>query len=138
VEKNFEAENPLWTHVQKADPNNYWGLPKFAQELCETDELQAQALPKTDSRLRQDRFALGQKDYKKAASEKSKLEKDERAKRKQRELQGKIWAPKYFVRRTDGPGGPDYSFNGSYWEQRNQRREKLSTKDKEKGNKKND
>jgi len=136
---NFDAPQPLWVHTNKNDKSNHWGLSPFMQELLVLDDFMKATLPKTDSRFRPDRLALEQRDMKKAASEKSKLEKEQRVIRKSREQQGKVWTPQYFTRREELPFGPDYAFTGKYWEERNQRIAKASAQvPKQPENKKND
>lgn len=84
-------------NTNKVDPDNYWKLPFFCEELLEIPPTLEKILPPTDSRLRPDRLALEQRDNKRAAAEKYKLEERERAKRKAREQKGEVWKPRYFL-----------------------------------------
>jgi Oxysterol-binding protein len=53
-------------------------------------------LPATDSRLRADLRCLTQGNVKQAGKEKVAIEERERRKRRERDAQGKKWAPVYF------------------------------------------
>lgn len=71
-------------------------------------------LPKTDSRLRPDRIALGEGDTKKAAAEKYNLEEKQRAERKTRDHQGTDYIPRYFKLTKDSDGIEYWAYQQNY------------------------
>lgn len=82
------------------------------------DQLRAWIAP-TDSRLRPDQRAMEDGEYDLAATEKNRLEENQRARRRVREESGEEFAPAWFSKTRCEVTGEDYwKFNGKYWKQR--------------------
>lgn len=82
------------------------------------DKLQPWIAP-TDSRLRPDQRAMEDGEYDLAATEKNRLEENQRARRREREARGEEFVPAWFAKARCEVTGEDYwKFNGKYWEQR--------------------
>lgn len=76
-------------------------------------------LPPTDTRLRPDQRAMEDGQYDFAADEKHRVEEKQRAKRREREAEGKTYSPQYFTKATCPITGEEYwSHNGKYWSSR--------------------
>ncbi|KAJ5180785.1 ATP12 ATPase F1F0-assembly protein [Penicillium capsulatum] len=76
-------------------------------------------LPPTDTRLRPDQRAMEDGEYDLAADEKHRVEEKQRAKRREREANGDIYNPQWFVRAQCPITGEEYwAHNGKYWESR--------------------
>lgn len=117
----------LWTATKRPERRDTGGLfdmTSFAWTLNAPLESSAQkaAIPKTDSRLRPDVRALEQGDYKLAASEKDRLEKAQRKRRKDEEsgIPNAQASPRWFVRvpAEDAPSddGEEWHYRGGYFE----------------------
>jgi len=112
----------LTTHKWKYDP--------FVDKLTElTDEME-NTLPPTDSRLRTDMQALAAFDLKRAGREKIAIEERERRKRREREAQGKKWAPINFKKVPDEKFEYRWEYVGNYWDERTQRLQQYKEKQK--------
>lgn len=73
-------------------------------------------LPPTDTRLRPDQRAMEDGEYDFAATEKNRVEEKQRAKRREREMKGEEFVPRWFTRSKDPVTGEEYwAFNGEYW-----------------------
>lgn len=73
----------------------------------------------TDTRLRPDQRAMEDGEYDFAADEKHRLEEKQRAKRREREMKGEEWHPRWFVKRKCEVTGEEYwHFDGEYWKMR--------------------
>lgn len=82
------------------------------------DQLRPWIAP-TDSRLRPDQRAMEDGEYDFAATEKNRLEENQRARRRQREASGEEFIPAWFSKaKCDITGEEYWKFNGKYWEQR--------------------
>ncbi|TFB02379.1 hypothetical protein CCMA1212_005957 [Trichoderma ghanense] len=82
------------------------------------DNLRAWIAP-TDSRLRPDQRAMEEGEYDFAATEKSRLEENQRARRRARESAGEEFVPAWFTKaRCEITGEEYWQFNGKYWTQR--------------------
>lgn len=76
-------------------------------------------LPPTDTRLRPDQRAMEDGEYDFAATEKNRVEEKQRAKRREREMKGEDFVPRWFTRSKDPVTGEDYwASNGEYWKSR--------------------
>ena len=72
-----------------------------------------------DSRYRPDIRALENGDMKLAASEKHRLEENQRARRRIAEEKNESYTPRYFEHKeAPGTGEMIWSFNGQYWKDR--------------------
>ena len=114
---------PIWT-VGALVPNasKHYGLTSFAATLNEITPIEESRLPITDSRLRPDQRALEEGDVDLAEELKVQLEEGQRARRREMELAGESWTPRWFTRVSDGSndeivwrlkGGKD-----GYWDER--------------------
>ncbi|KAJ5757066.1 ATP12 ATPase F1F0-assembly protein [Penicillium nucicola] len=76
-------------------------------------------LPPTDTRLRPDQRAMEDGEYTLAADEKHRVEEKQRARRRDRETNGEIYSPQWFVRDQCPVTGEEFwAHNGKYWESR--------------------
>ncbi|KAI9886019.1 MAG: pre-mRNA-splicing factor rse1 [Watsoniomyces obsoletus] len=76
-------------------------------------------LPRTDTRLRPDQRAMEDGEYDLAATEKNRVEEKQRAKRRERELDGEDFVPKWFRKaRCPVTGEEFWQSDGSYWNMR--------------------
>ncbi|KAI9816648.1 MAG: hypothetical protein M1832_005034 [Thelocarpon impressellum] len=76
-------------------------------------------LAPTDTRLRPDQRAMEDGEYDFAATEKTRVEEKQRAKRREREANGEEFEPRWFRRAKCGITGEDYwAFGGEYWKMR--------------------
>ena len=76
-------------------------------------------LPPTDSRFRPDQRAMEDGEYDHAATEKTRVEEKQRAKRRERESRGEESAPRWFRRGKEAITGEEYwEFDGGYWKER--------------------
>ncbi|GAN11187.1 oxysterol-binding protein-related protein 3 isoform X4 [Mucor ambiguus] len=92
------------------DHDKYFGFTKFATELNELTELERDKLPITDTRLRPDQQLYEKGNVDEADEEKLRIEQQQRDKRKEFELQGKEWLPRWFSRE-----GEEWLYSGQYW-----------------------
>jgi hypothetical protein len=82
------------------------------------DKLRA-VVATTDTRLRPDQRAMEDGEYDLAATEKNRVEEKQRATRRQRELHGEEFVPKWFSKGRCETTGEDYwVFNHEYWKVR--------------------
>ncbi|PYI04475.1 hypothetical protein BO78DRAFT_398907 [Aspergillus sclerotiicarbonarius CBS 121057] len=78
-----------------------------------------ECLPPTDTRLRPDQRAMEEGEYDLAANEKHRVEEKQRAKRREREMRGEEYQPKWFSRAKCAVTGEEYwAHNGRYWTSR--------------------
>ena len=83
-----------------------------------TDRLKSKIAP-TDTRLRPDQRAMEDGDYDFAASEKIRLEEEQRARRRERELKGEEYVPRWFKPAVCQTTGEKFwEFTGDYWKVR--------------------
>jgi hypothetical protein len=96
-----------------------FNLTPFVLTFNHIDDKLRPWLPPTDSRLRPDQRAMEDGEYDLAASEKNRLEENQRARRRKRQEQGEDFTPAWFTKaRCDVTGEEYWKFNGKYWEQR--------------------
>jgi len=123
--KNGVEGNPIVLWKKPAKPIlNKWLWPKFTEDLSTWDKDYEAILPPTDSRLRADRWALQRDDLDLAGKEKHRLEEEQRTKRKERELSGAVYEPKYYKKVQDPVSGERWEYAGKYWEEREERIQK--------------
>lgn len=73
-------------------------------------------LPPTDTRLRPDQRAMEDGEYDFAAEEKNRVEEKQRAKRRDREVNGEEYTPKWFTKTKCPITGDEYwHHDGTYW-----------------------
>jgi hypothetical protein len=82
------------------------------------DSLRPYVAP-TDTRLRPDQRAMEDGEYDFAATEKNRLEEDQRARRRERDQIGDHFVPRWFTKATCETTGEEYwKFSGEYWTMR--------------------
>lgn len=98
----------------------HYGMTLFAVTLNEITSIEVEKLPPTDSRLRPDQRALEKGDYDLAEELKNKLEEMQRARRREMELSGDTWKPRWFSRVDNGDEVVWKLKTGreGYWEER--------------------
>ena len=123
--KKVEDETVLWRNsiqpLPSSDPrlanvkhSFFKGWTDMTFKLAECDAELKKKLPKSDSRLRGDRIALGEGDTKKASNEKYELEEKQRNERKLRETKKEEWKPKYFKLTKDSDGIEYWAYQNNY------------------------
>ncbi|KAH8908171.1 hypothetical protein BR93DRAFT_927211 [Coniochaeta sp. PMI_546] len=96
-----------------------FNLTPFVVTFNHLDDKLAPWLAPTDSRFRPDQRAMEEGQYDFAATEKNRLEEAQRARRKEREMQGKEFVPAWFTQaRCEITGETYWKFNGEYWNRR--------------------
>lgn len=99
-----------------------YGLTTFAASLNEITELEKGKLPPTDSRLRPDQRAHERGDLDDAEAWKTRLEENQRVRRKEKEDAGEPHRPRWFVEVEGGDEGEEvWKLRGGkegYWEER--------------------
>ena len=76
-------------------------------------------LPPTDTRLRPDQRAMEDGEYDLASTEKHRVEEKQRAKRREMEMKGEKFVPKWFRKASCPVTGEEYwAFDGAYWNMR--------------------
>ncbi|RMZ85393.1 hypothetical protein DV737_g730, partial [Chaetothyriales sp. CBS 132003] len=115
TKKAVWAAGPL---VQQA-PKHY-GMTLFAASLNEITEVEQDHLAPTDSRLRLDQQALERGDHDKAEELKNALEEAQRSRRKEMEVSGETWNPRWFTKVEQGDEVVWKLKTGKdgYWEER--------------------
>ncbi|KTW25726.1 hypothetical protein T552_03338 [Pneumocystis carinii B80] len=107
----------LWQNHER--PPAPFNLTPFAITLNALPEKLKPWLPPTDTRLRPDQRAMENGDYEFAAKEKERLENKQRAARKERELKGQTYVPRWFEKSINKiTGDEQWLFNGEYWKLR--------------------
>jgi len=114
--ETFPATNPAWVLSNTEDSCNPFKLPRFAQQLNYLSEQNKESFLPSDSRFRSDRLALEQGDFKKAASEKKRLEERQREEKRKRDSLSLCWKPKYFERCNEFEGY--WKIKEDFWEER--------------------
>lgn len=76
----------------------HYGMTSFAATLNEVSEIEKDKLPPTDSRLRPDQRALEEGNHEQAEELKARLEDQQRCRRKEMELSGEEWKPRWFTK----------------------------------------
>lgn len=96
-----------------------FNLTPFVMTLNALPERLQPMLPQTDTRLRPDQRAMEEGEYDRAASEKTRVEEKQRAKRRERERSGEEWKPRWFKKAKDKTTGEEYwHHDGEYWQNR--------------------
>lgn len=99
--------------------SDYYSFTKFAIEMNEITPHLKLLLPPTDSRLRPDQVALEQGDKERATNEKNRLEAEQRARKRQLEVEEQEWRPLWFkLDRDELTGEVFWRFNEHYWKSR--------------------
>lgn len=115
-----KGRNRLWMAGSRALPESEGGgeggafakCTLFTMELLHYESMND--LPKTDSRLRPDRIALGHVQKSKAADHKLQLEQMQRERKKERIEKGKSYSPRWFKESTEGR--MRWVPKGDYWD----------------------
>jgi hypothetical protein len=98
-----------------------FNLTPFVLTFNHIDDKLRPWIAPTDSRLRPDQRAMEEGAYDLAASEKNRLEENQRARRKLRETKGEEFVPAWFSKvRCEITGETYWKFNGKYWDRRDQ------------------
>ncbi|OAR02136.1 hypothetical protein LLEC1_07302 [Akanthomyces lecanii] len=96
-----------------------FNLTPFVLTFNHIDDKLKQWIAPTDSRLRPDQRAMEDGEYDFAATEKNRLEENQRARRRKREESGEHFTPAWFSRaRCEVTGEQYWQFNHKYWKQR--------------------
>ncbi|KAJ5401422.1 uncharacterized protein N7487_007318 [Penicillium crustosum] len=96
-----------------------FNLTPFVITLNALPESLKEWLPPTDTRRRPDQRAMEDGEYDLAADEKHRVEEKQRAKRRERETNGEVYAPQWFTRDKCPITGEEFwAHNGKYWESR--------------------
>ena len=98
-----------------------FNLTPFAVTFNHLDDHLRPWIAPTDSRLRPDQRAMEEGEYDFAATEKNRLEENQRARRREREQMGQEFVPAWFTKsKCEITGQPFWQFNGKYWERRDE------------------
>ena len=96
-----------------------FNLTPFVLTFNHIDDTLRPWIAPTDSRLRPDQRAMEEGEYDLAASEKTRLENEQRERRRVREERGQEFAPAWFEKAKCPVTGEAYwKFNGKYWDAR--------------------
>ncbi|PGH10940.1 hypothetical protein AJ79_05186 [Helicocarpus griseus UAMH5409] len=124
TEHGSETNKTIWAAGPLVDkPAKNYGFTSFAVSLNETTAIEKGKIPATDSRLRPDQQALEVGDLDRAEELKAQLEERQRERRKEMEMRGETWKPRWFAK-VDGDAGEDetvWKLRGGkegYWEER--------------------
>lgn len=98
-----------------------FNLTPFVLTFNHLDDNLRKWIAPTDSRYRPDQRAMEEGEYDFAATEKDRLENEQRKRRKKREENGEPFSPAWFTKEKHEIAGIDnWKFNGKYWKQREQ------------------
>ncbi|KAK9458718.1 Oxysterol-binding protein-domain-containing protein [Lipomyces oligophaga] len=107
----------VWQNHER--PPRPFNLTPFAISLNALPEKLKPYLPPTDTRLRPDQRAMEDGRYDFAATEKSRLEDAQRARKKARDATGQVYEPRWFVKAKHNVTGDEYWCpNDEYWSTR--------------------
>ncbi|PTB41444.1 uncharacterized protein TrAFT101_009948 [Trichoderma asperellum] len=96
-----------------------FNLTPFVLTFNHIDDKLRPWIAPTDSRLRPDQRAMEEGEYDFAATEKNRLEENQRARRRARDSAGEEFVPAWFTKaRCEITGEEFWQFNGKYWTQR--------------------
>ncbi|KAK8122145.1 oxysterol-binding protein [Apiospora sp. TS-2023a] len=96
-----------------------FNLTPFVLTFNQLDDNLKKYIAKTDSRYRPDQRAMEDGEYDVAATEKERLEDEQRRRRKAREERGEHYSSPWFSQATCEVTGESYwKFNGEYWQHR--------------------
>ena len=114
---NMSADQAFLVWEAHARPGGVpFNLTPFVLTLNALPERLRPWLAPTDTRLRPDQRAMEDGEYDFAATEKSRLEDGQRARRKEREQNGEEFVPRWFKKAVCTTTGEAYwHFNGDYW-----------------------
>ncbi|KAI7886434.1 hypothetical protein K492DRAFT_233447 [Lichtheimia hyalospora FSU 10163] len=103
VNMNPQHLSVLWTATPPTvnDPSKYYGFTQFAIELNEITTIERDKLPKTDSRLRPDLRLYEKGHVEEADQEKVVIEQKQRERRRELEMAGVEWKPRWFKLQHD-------------------------------------
>jgi len=105
----------LWRHSMQPIKTNKYGVTEFVMKMNDmTGKYFTEPLPNTDSRFREDRKAMEREDKEAAEIEKTKLENQQRALRREREEKGEQWVPIYFEEMKNNDGVTVWRYRGNY------------------------
>jgi oxysterol-binding protein-related protein 3/6/7 len=121
TENGNVRDTTIWSAGSLVDNSpKHYGMTTFAASLNEITEVEKDKLPPTDSRLRPDQRALEDGNYDKAEELKTRLEEQQRVRRREMESAGEEWKPRWFTETQLGDetiwklkSGKD-----GYWEER--------------------
>lgn len=107
----------LWSVNNKPeDSSRYYAFTKFTIQL---NDPEYDVCCQTDCRIRTDIRLLECGKIDASANEKHRLEERQRASRRQRDLTGEAWSPRWFVPKEDTDSGTFcYMYKGGYWKAR--------------------
>jgi len=123
--KTHTTEKLIWT-VGELLPNyaKKYGFTKYAGSLNKITDIERGYLPQTDTRFRPDILVYRSGDVAKAETLKVSIEDVQREKRKELEINGEIYKPKFFRQVGGDPKSPDtgewvyITGEKSYWNRR--------------------
>lgn len=107
----------LWSvNGKPEDSSRYYAFTKFTIQL---NDPEYDVCCQTDCRIRTDIRLLECGKIDASANEKHRLEERQRASRRQRDLTGEAWSPRWFVPKEDTDSGTFcYMYKGGYWKAR--------------------
>ncbi|XP_049851697.1 uncharacterized protein LOC126326580 [Schistocerca gregaria] len=103
-------------HPPLEDAEKQYQFTEFTMQLNELPDWLRPLLPRTDTRLRTDQMAMENGEFDLAASEKSRLEVEQRNRMK--EISEEDWVPNWFEKDQNGK----WTYKGGYWEARKERK----------------
>ncbi|RDL37848.1 Oxysterol-binding protein-like protein [Venustampulla echinocandica] len=123
MQENGRSGGEIWRVGELVDnAAQRYGLTTFAASLNEITELERGRLPPTDCRLRPDQRAAERGDLDTAEELKTKLEENQRLRRKEVETRGDVHIPRWFVPVDGGNDGEEgwklKTGKDGYWEER--------------------
>ncbi|KAI2737682.1 hypothetical protein DTO013E5_5890 [Penicillium roqueforti] len=96
-----------------------FNLTPFVITLNALPDALKEWLPPTDTRRRPDQRAMEDGEYDLAADEKHRVEEKQRARRRERDTNGEVYEPQWFIRDKCPVTGEEFwAHNGKYWESR--------------------
>ncbi|SMQ48255.1 unnamed protein product [Zymoseptoria tritici ST99CH_3D7] len=112
----------VWEAHHRPPPGEIpFNVTPFVVTLNDLPDRLRPLLPPTDSRLRPDQRAMEEGEYDFAATEKTRVEEGQRARRRAREAKGEEFTPRWFTREKHPITGEDYwKFNNQYWRVRDE------------------
>lgn len=108
----------LW-QAHERPKNIPFNLTPFAVSFQYLPDRLRPILPPTDTRFRPDQRAMEDGEWDLAATEKTRVEEGQRARKHERDAKGEVWEPKWFEKAICDVTGEEYwKFNGGYWRTR--------------------
>ncbi|KAI8147715.1 Oxysterol-binding protein-domain-containing protein [Fennellomyces sp. T-0311] len=130
-ETNPNQLSVLWSASPPTNKNyaKYFGFTQFATQLNEITAIEENKIPRTDTRFRPDQRLYEQGRVDEADAEKLRIEQKQRERRKEFELRGVQWNPRWFKLREDKYADPSlipsedgvprsWQYGGDYWQAR--------------------